>query len=60
MSDLATCHSCDLPVPADSRIFDTHDECLNECLCYVCREVRAEMAEDHMADLAGMAWRESL
>lgn len=52
------CHSCGLATTIDDRLDDTCDTCAAECLCYPCRELRADMAEDRREEVARMAWRE--
>lgn len=57
-TDAHICHHCNHPVTIETTIADTHDDCLNDCLCYVCRETRREIAEDRAAELV-MAWGEA-
>lgn len=51
---LTTCHSCDTATTTD----DTCADCLNDCLCLSCRELRQVIAEDRAVELERMAWGE--
>ena len=52
-SRVPTCHSCDVALAMDATADDICDDCLFECLCWVCRQTRDLIAEDwaEQADL---------
>lgn len=58
---LGECHSCHAPIGADneSPIADTCDDCLTDCLCSDCREVRWQIGEDRAEQAAFDAFREA-
>lgn len=52
------CHVCDEEVETETLLVDTHDDCLAECGCWVCVEVREQLAEDRAEQAAYDSYRE--